>query len=185
MEGGGMRTIIVIVSATLLAGCAGYEMNTGSSGQHTQLAGNVHACISVPPDGRYETQTYKGSGEATAESVNRAFAPYLDTTVLRTPGELQEAALSEAKQQGCVYLLYSQILHWEDRATEWSGKPDRAALKLIVFSVPGGKVLDSMTFHAKSSFFTFGGDHPQDLLYKPLKQYASELFNAGQKSKIR
>lgn len=173
-----MRQAVILMAAILLVGCAGYQMHVETPGQPTPLTRNAHACIAVPADGHYETQTYKGSGESTAESVNRAFAPYLDTTMLTTPAEAQEAALADSQKQGCVYLLYSQILHWEDRATEWSGKPDRAALKLMVLSVPDGKVLDDMIFHAKSSLWTFGGDHPQDLLYKPLKQYASELFAA-------
>lgn len=171
-----MRHALPLMTAVLLTACAGYKMNVENPGHATQLTRNAHACIAIPADGHYETHTYKGSGQATAESINRAFAPYLDTTVLDSSAETQKAALADSQKQACVYLLYSQILHWEDRATEWSGRPDRAALKLMVLSVPDGKVLDDMIFHAKSSFWTMGGDHPQDLLYKPLKQYASELF---------
>jgi len=162
----------------LFGGCytAGFQMNAGPRATRTQLVRNASTCIAIPADGRYGDQVYHGSGQTTAEAVNRAFAPYLNTTVLTAAGEAQHQALLDAAEQQCRYLLYSQILHWEDRATEWSGKPDRVALKLSVFQSKTGKTLDSMVFKANSSSFTLGGDHPQDLLYKPLKRYAAELF---------
>jgi hypothetical protein len=73
-------------------------------------------------------------------------------------------------------LLYPQILQWEDRATEWSGKPDIAAVKLSVLSTDTGALLDSVIIEGKSGLATFGGDHPQDLLPKPMAEYAASLF---------
>ncbi len=39
-------------------------------------------------------------------------------------------SLLSARQQGYDILIYPTILHWEDRATEWSGLRDRAKIKL-------------------------------------------------------
>lgn len=170
------KLIPFCAAIVLLSGCASaYHMDIGQAGHVTTIPRTAHACISIPNDGRYEDDKYQGSGKATAESVNRAFAPYIETTVLNEQGISQDQAISESKAEDCQYLFYSQILHWEDRATEWSGKPDRIALKLTTFSVSSGKSVDEMTFHARSSWWTLGGDHPQDLLYKPLKEYAKEL----------
>ncbi|MGH8426892.1 MAG: DUF4823 domain-containing protein [Gammaproteobacteria bacterium] len=168
--------IAVIFVGVLLSGCAGYDLTPETTVQSTTLSRNAEACISIPEDGQYGDHTYKGSGQALAESVNRAFAPYLQTTLLKPGLEGQAATLAQSKHEGCEYLLLPQILHWEDRATEWSGKPDRIAVKLSVLSTDSGEVLDAAIFHAKSSFWTLGGDHPQDLVYQPLKEYAAKLF---------
>ncbi|NCF25983.1 MAG: DUF4823 domain-containing protein [Gammaproteobacteria bacterium] len=39
-----------------------------------------------------------------------------------------------------------------------------------------GEVIDSALIDGKSKWATFGGDHPQDLLEKPLADYARSLF---------
>ena len=55
------------------------------------------------------------------------------------------------------YLLKPQILHWEDRATEWSGKPDRVKVSLPLYK--SGRLIGSALVSAKSSWWTYGGDH--------------------------
>ena len=54
------------------------------------------------------------------------------------------------------------ILHWEDRATEWSGKADRVKVSLPLYR--SGSLVGSALVTANSSWWTFGGDHPEDLL---------------------
>jgi hypothetical protein len=75
-------------------------------------------------------------------------------------------------------LVYPTILHWEDRATEWSGIPDRVEIKIEIIGATTGKGLDSAIIKGKSGLATFGGDHPQDLLPKPVEDYVSGLFTA-------
>jgi hypothetical protein len=69
-----------------------------------------------------------------------------------------------------------EILHWEDRATEWSGIPDRVEVKLLVLEAQGNKEIASIVISGKSKWATFGGDHPQDLLPEPIKQYVESLY---------
>jgi hypothetical protein len=75
------------------------------------------------------------------------------------------------------YLVYPTILHWEDRATEWSALPDRIEVKIDLIETATGKLLDSVVIRGKSGLATLGCDHPQDLLPKPVDEFVSTLFH--------
>src|SRR3546814_3053484 len=74
------------------------------------------------------------------------------------------------------YLVYLKIHHWEERATEWSGKPDQIEVEIRLFDGRKGTLLASQIVKASSSWATLGGDHPQDLLIKPFNDYAAGIF---------
>jgi hypothetical protein len=65
---------------------------------------------------------------------------------------------------------------WEDRATEWSGIPDKITIKYSVYEVETGKPLASSITAASSKWGTLGGDHPQELLPVPTQQFVDKLF---------
>ena len=69
-----------------------------------------------------------------------------------------------------------EILHWEDRNTEWSGIKDKIEIKLVVYDAATGNELASTIIAGKIKWATFGGDHPQDLLPEPLKRYVESLY---------
>ncbi len=92
-----------------------------------------------------------------------------------TRNELPES-LQDARARGADYYIRVEILHWEDRATEWSGLSDKVTIKLLVINSETEAIADSVTIDGKSRWATFGGDHPQDLLEKPLQDYVSRLF---------
>jgi hypothetical protein len=78
-----------------------------------------------------------------------------------------------------TYVFEPVILQWEDRATEWSGKPDRIQIKILLWNPLAKKVVSTAIERASSKWGTFGGDHPQDLLKKLLETYSDRLFGAA------
>lgn len=86
------------------------------------------------------------------------------------------SALDSAKSKKVDYLVYPEILHWEDRSTEWSGKSDLVTIKIQILDVKSGETISAATIDGKSGLWTFGGDHPQDLLPTPIQEYFSKLF---------
>jgi Domain of unknown function (DUF4823) len=76
------------------------------------------------------------------------------------PGSMGSSV--SAQRSGSGYSIDPKILHWEDRATEWSGKADRVKVSLSLYHF--GSLIGSALVAANSSFFTFGGDHLEDLL---------------------
>ncbi len=84
--------------------------------------------------------------------------------------------LQAAREASASHLVHSTIYHWEERATEWSGIPDRISIQLQLIETENGEILDSAVISGTSRWATFGGDHPQELLPKPLRDYVLSLF---------
>lgn len=173
-----MRLILPVMLVLLLLGCADTHRITRVDGSKSamSLQRQASAYVAVSTDGRYGSTVYPGSGATVAQIVAAAFGPHLQKVATGTKTEEAGQALVSAKAGGFTYLLYPQILHWEDRATEWSAKPDLATVKLSTYSAETGQLLDSAVIDGKSGLATFGGDHPQDLLPKPMGEYAATLF---------
>ncbi|HEU0069302.1 MAG TPA: DUF4823 domain-containing protein [Nitrospiraceae bacterium] len=167
---------LMSLSFALLFGCADTHELMRASGSTVSLSSQASAYVAVPKDGAYGPTTYSGSGALTAQAVAIAFVPYLNKITVAVKAEDLESAQQSARTGSFTYLLYPQILHWEDRATEWSGKPDVVSVKVSLIRVESNEVLDSAVVGGKSGWATFGGDRPEHLLPKPLADYAATLF---------
>ena len=172
-----MRLVYGVLVSAMLIGCADTHQLRRVPGTNEGLSRQASAYVAVPQDGRYGAQPYPGSGGLVAQAVAVAFEPYLTSTTAGVKREDFDAALQSAREAGFTYLLYPEILHWEDRATEWSARPDQASVKVSIVRADTGAVIDSAVVGGKSGVATFGGDRPEDLLPKPLADYAAALFN--------
>jgi hypothetical protein len=174
------RSLVVPVLAFSAAGCANSYTIARPTGQTAPAAlsrdGSVY--VSLPEDGRYGDTVYNGSGADAARSVAAAFSSQVARVEQAAQVGAPETGLSHAADNRFTYFVDTSILHWEDRATHWSGRPDQMTLKLVVFDAASRRVLDTVTISGRSKWATFGGDHPQDLLREPLATYAAELFGA-------
>ena len=131
--------------------------------------------VGLPADGRYGTTVYYGSGYATAQALVSA----LNGTVkeVRRSDTIASGAegLEQAKEAGFDYYIEPRILHWEDRATAWSGRSDVIIVDVSVFKVSTGDEIDSVTINGKSQWFTFTNEPPSDLLAEPMRNYVADL----------
>ena len=157
-------------------GCVETHHVQRAAGATSPLSRQASAYIGVPQDGSYGSTPYHGSGALAAQAVAAAFAPYVTRVTVGIRMENFASALAMAKAGGYSYFLYPEILHWEDRATEWSGKPDVVSVKVSIVGTEAGNILDSAVVGGTSSLWTFGGDRPEHLLPKPLSDYAASLF---------
>jgi hypothetical protein len=132
--------------------------------------------VSTPSDGNYEEIRYPGSGDSTSHAVVSAFSRYAARVDRLSETMDCPEALERADAGTYKYLACPTIMHWEDRATEWSGKRDRVAIRLQVFEIASGRIIDSVLIEGKSKWATFGGDHPQDLLSDPIDRHVATLY---------
>jgi hypothetical protein len=160
----------------LLSGCADTHQLARATGKGLTSDRQASAYVALPQDGHLGQIAYSGSGALTSQAVAVAFSPYLRRVTVGIKTEDFSAAQQTAKAGAFTYLLYPDILHWEDRATEWSGRPDQAAVKVSIIDARTGETLDSAVVSGKSGLATFGGDRPEHLLPKPLADYAATLF---------
>ena len=140
------------------------------------LDANKSLIINEPEDGRYVSKVYKGSGKQTAQELRSAFLKHTsEVTISSSPNKTFLTSEVTAPFDYCVIPL---ILHWEDRATEWSAKPDRIEIKVTIFDRKAAKEVTSFIFKGTSSYWTLGGDHPQDMLREPLQKLIDLLYSA-------
>ncbi|XHF32918.1 DUF4823 domain-containing protein [Pseudomonas chlororaphis] len=163
----------IIVLSVLVSGCSAKYVQQDLAISPERLIQGQAVFIATPVDGRYETNLYKASGAMTAGAIRSAFARYSNQVkVSESCADL--ACIRELGNAG--YYVVPEILHWEDRATEWSGIPDRIEVKLVIYGAKGDEPLASTVVSGKSKWLTFGGDHPQDLLQKPIESYVKAQF---------
>lgn len=165
--------ISVVVLAMLASGCTATYVQKDVTTSPDKLVGSQPVSIATPVDGHYDETTYNTSGAMTAGAVRAAFAQYSNkVAVYDSCADL----VCIRKQGRAGYYVVPEILHWEDRATEWSGIPDRIEIKLAIYAQEGDEPLASTIVSGKSKWFTFGGDHPQDLLEKPIEDYVKARY---------
>lgn len=132
--------------------------------------------IMMPKDGIFGNINYGNSGQMLAQVVESKLSPFSSKIVPASNIETRETGFANAAKNNLDYLIEPEILHWEDRATEWSGRPDRITIKYQAFNVKTEDLLISTTRSASSKWASFGGDHPQDLLPVPTEEFISALL---------
>lgn len=168
---------VAIVSVLLVVSCADtHKVTRIDASPDVRLEPTSTIYIAVPEDGVYGAKTYRGSGQNTAQIIHSAFAKRSRSTkVGRNPQSFDEARAA-ALSNNWEYLVYSIILHWEDRATEWSGISDKVEVKIEVVEAATDRTVASAVIKGSSGLATFGGDHPQDLLPEPIEEFVSSLY---------
>jgi hypothetical protein len=175
-----MMNRMFLVLVILLAGCVHtYEIEpVGHSGGNLNLPPAPSFFVAIPSDGQYGARTYAGSGRTVTQAIVLAISPH--TREVGTAAEFASLAenLAAARSSGRDFLVQPTIVNWEDRATEWSGKPDRVSIRLELYDVSSGKNIDTVMISGKSKWATFGGDHPEELLQEPLESYAKRILGS-------
>lgn len=139
------------------------------------LSQDTRVAIQIPSDGRFENTIYVDSGEKTATAFKSAFEEYVQSVKL-LPGCYDQRCLTRAKNNGSDYFVSLEIIYWEDRATNWSGKLDRLTIKVSMFDVSTGTELSTTYLHTNSSIDAPDGGHVEDFLPSLTQQYVASLF---------
>ena len=125
--------------------------------------------VAAPTDGSYGDRTYLGSGA----TVQRAVVSALRTFGVDAREEPAPVAIRNESSMP-MWRVVPLILEWEDRATEWSGKPDRIRIELRTID-PSGTLVDAAIVAGASKWATLGGDHPQDMLRPAILPWAARF----------
>jgi len=170
--------LLAAVCSLFLAGCTAKYHQEVIDQNTMKLKTGKGVFISVPRDGFYGPQRYPNSGEMTAQAIKEAFARYTHT--IEVSSECQgEGCLDGISSENYTYYVCPDILHWEERATEWSCLPDQIRVKIVIYAVDDRSVISSVILQGKSKTVSLGGDHPQDLLPEPISQYLSTLYGGS------
>ena len=168
--------ILCAVAMSFTLGACSSKYRTDSHQLIQTAAPGSSFYIMEPQDGVFGHITYEGSGKMLSNEVQKQLAPYSQEIVKATEVENREQAFANAQSQNLDYLIDPQIMHWEDRATEWSGRPDRITIQYQAFDVNSKALLANTTLSASSKWATLGGDHPVDLLPQPTSNFIAVLL---------
>lgn len=160
-----MRKLIVLlmVVTLLLSGCYVASNNVLRSNYNDQLCETDSIAVLVPRNGRYGGKIYQDSGAIVASKIRESLLnSYREIETLNV-GTV-ENALPKCKSAQIRYLVVPRIIHWEDRATNWSGVADKVKIELAVVDTANGKTVKRLMFKANSSFYTLVNNPPEQLL---------------------
>lgn len=168
---------LLLAAASIMVGCAdSHSLNVTNADSNVKLNPNNAVYVALPQDGQYGKHYYSGSGRMVSQTIKGELITTLNNVVIAQRPEDYQSSLDFAAARKFDYLVYPTILHWEDRATEWSAKADRVKVKMAVVDVKTGKLVKSGIIEGKSGLATFGGDRPQDLLPEPTKAFLSSML---------
>ena len=161
-----MRRSLAVACVALSAACASTEVRRANRFDDLPPAGDdVAVRVAVPGDGSYDEKVYPGSGGIVAERI---------VDHLRERFTNVERGTADA---GSVRVLEitPAILHWEDRATNWSGIRDRIRVELRLRDLPGDRQR-LLVFAANNSWFTLVNNPPESLLDASFDAAVDELL---------
>ena len=171
-----MRFTLAIALIAVLSGCADSHRWTPQQNGSARITSSERIFITTPADGEYGDTVYGGSGRNTAKIIYNATSA--KSRLVRIGGLAlnYEDAVAQALRAEQDVLIFTTILHWEDRATEWSMISDKVEVRVDVVQVNSGQIISSGIIKGSSGLATLGGDHPQDLLPEPIDEFVSSLF---------
>ena len=168
--------VLLLAFASLMPGCTNtYKLERLPLESPTIKAGTLlpslkpgdKIVVTKPSDGQYGEKVYAGSGAMVQLAV---------VSCLKTSGfdAVARAEPNDSSTGRGKWQVVPTILEWEDRATEWSGLPDRIKVELRTID-PAGQPRDATIVSGSSKWATFGGDHPQDMLAPALTPWGTQL----------
>jgi hypothetical protein len=174
-----MRIFILLLSASLLGGCANTytisHLGGGESG--VQLEPTEAVYVAVPEDGSFGGNRYHGSGQQVANLLAAEFSKYAAQVRWGNRAEDEQAARVSASERDATVLVLPTILHWEHRNTAWSGLPNKSTIRVQIIDVVSDRQLDAVVIEGHGRIMSFGGDTPEGLLPAPVQRYVRALYH--------
>lgn len=172
-----MKKVLFFGFLTILTGCAdSHNLNISTTELTNKIPLTSSVYVALSEDGRYGEKNYRGSGVLVSNIIKSGLIVHMNDIIVAHKAESFKDSVGIAAHNGSDYLLYPTIMHWEDRATEWSGKADKVKVKIVTWKIKNNVEVSSAIIDGSSGLATFGGDHPQDLLPKPINSYIDTLF---------
>jgi hypothetical protein len=172
-----IKLLVSLAIPLLVLGCADTaRINPDSQYSNSFISMENTAYVALSENGSYGDNVYAGSGASVSSIIRSALLRHLNQVYSASSYESFNDAILSAQKKKADYLFFPSILHWEDRATEWSAIPDKVEIKITVISTKSEQIVSSVTIDGKSGLATLGGDHPQDLLPQPITDYVNSLI---------
>ncbi|MGL4712680.1 MAG: DUF4823 domain-containing protein [Shewanella sp.] len=166
------KLLAVFICGSTLASCAQIK-HTSLTRTNIYLNPEREVLIEMPEDGKYQQIKYLNSSSKLVNLLRGEFIKYA------TVNKVCEASdcIAEIHKKSNAYLVKTKILHWEDRETQWSFRPDIVEIEISVVDATTGEVVRNSIYRAKSRVIQFfAGTSPEDILERPTREAIASLY---------
>lgn len=171
-----ISTLILLTATLLMSGCtASYQSEFMTPQSYMQDQARI--LIVTPEFGKFGTIDYPTSGIDVASALAQELRQY-SPQIATIPNPVTIENIGDEDLQKFDYVFIPQILHWEDRATGWSMKPDRIKVRFDIFNNQR-KLVNSYLITGRSAYIVWISKAPNSLLRKPIRDMLKKFFNRG------
>jgi len=173
-----MRILALLLCLVALIGCtAKYEVSSiGGQDAHIRLDRTATVYIAVPEDGQFESKPAGGSGQIVAQALAESFGKKAAKVRIADKYQTRESVLADSRAAGAAYVIVPTIANWEQRATEWSGRPSRVLIRVAIVDTKSGEQLSSTSIEGRSRIMSVTSTSPESLLRDPVDSFVSSLY---------
>lgn len=165
---------LLAIATMIMSGCtASYNQSFLQDPESMKAGASV--LIVTPENGSYGTEYYPTSGNDVVQILTKEMARYT-TNISVIPTHVSIDQVHEDDLQDVDYVIIPEILHWEDRATGWSFRPDRIEVRFDIYDNQR-QLINSVDIKGKSANVVWVQKAPNSLLPKPIRLLLRDLFN--------
>lgn len=196
-----MRSLVLLLASLTLSGCmtvsdmaegTRYQMSDAGLLDHSDTRRTASIRIQpdsfvfiaqgvfVPPGSAYPRPN------VVAEEAFNGFVEYFPMVRRAHKPEGLEQAMSEARVAGAHYLLYCRFAAADDRignTDEWTDQQaldrvgiDTGVIQIMLIETSTQYLIDTARIRSRGGLLTFHDNKPEDLIARPLAQYARSLL---------
>jgi hypothetical protein len=169
------KNIAFVCSLLLFSGCSNgisYITPMINSDKKIVINQNEKIYIALSKNGIYKNQIYINSATAVSNNIYNILTSYTDKIEIAKVNETLEETITYAKQNNIKYIIYPTIMHWEDRATQWSGRLDRVSINILIYDVIQDKKLVYSNVNATTNINHIPrNDKPEELLLEAFSKF--------------
>ena len=152
-----------------LCGCASYNVQKTETGaKNLNRSEFVYLALASGGNAEQNKQVQAAFEKALSD---QGVSVYAGRTLLS-----QAAVFALAKKMDNGYVLYSEIVKWEDHNTPWSTIRDKVSISVKVIEAGSGKILARDVLEGKSTFCTMKNTAPEAILPELVSQYVETLY---------
>lgn len=166
----------LLVVALVLTGCAQRYLVPAATDDGEWFGTGSLVFLATPLDGKDARQKRQlGTGELVAGTLAEAVERCGSLVTIGGVFEDRDQARAAARAARAHFLVYPEIERWTDRVDEWTGRGDRITLRIQIFEVSTGKLLDPRRIEASSPRVTVRRHHAVDLLPDLVDQWSRDV----------
>jgi hypothetical protein len=171
----GSLFLVVFLLLLLLNACAytQHSLSPNNTQKDRPLPSDAF-CVMLASDGAYGSKIYLGSGRMVSNRIIYALRKKHPLTQLIENTD-DDQAIQQCLSKGANYLISPQILHWEDRATQWSGMRDHVKIEIRLIKVNPKTFVRSAFFEARNNWFTFVNADPSELFDESFDKIIADI----------